>query len=709
MIGKVRLLIFLFVLLPVFLVAQDTINDEQEQQMEMLSNSFGEDQIDFTNLTDALRHYKKKPLNLNKAGRDELMSLLLLNEIQVFNLLEHIRRTGPLISIQELQTIEGFDLQTIRNIVPFVMVSPDPGFSKLNLKTIFREGRYEYFVRWGQVLEQQKGYSPIDSAGICKSPNSRYAGSPYRLFTRFRFTYGTRISFGIGAEKDPGEVFLPGDFKFDYPCYTGRGGKPAPGFDFYSAHLFIREIGPVKALALGDYQVSFGQGLISWTGLAFGKAYDGVSIKRNGFGIRPHTSPEENRFLRGGASTIRLPLGFELTGFYSHKKIDANITLFDTLIPGEAVAFSSFQTSGYHSTLSELEDRKSLSETVYGGNLTWRKKRFSIAGNFLKTEYSAQLDKTIQLYNQFDFRGRSLMNGSLNYNWVFRNMNIFGETALSENGGMATVNGIMIAMDPRVSFSVLHRHYEKNYQSIMSNGFGEGTNTNNESGIYVGMQTRFNSKWTAAGFYDQFRFPWLKYGISAPSSGYEAMGQLNYTPSRKNDFYLRVRKRVKATDGQATQGIDPLINGENSSVRIHGSVQALPGLSLRTRVEFTFFKEGTDREEQGFLIYQDFIVKRPGSRLSFTGRVSLFDTEGYNSRIYVYENDLPFTWSIPALYEKGARYYAMVNYDITRNFEVYARISQTYYTDLQVISAGQLTEITGNKKTEVRAMIRLKF
>lgn len=133
-----------------------------------------------------------------------------------------------------------------------------------------------------------------------------YLGSPWKLYTRYRFQYRRNISFGVTAEKDEGEEFFKGTQK--------------QGFDFYSAHLFLRDIGPVKALALGDFQAQFGQGLVFSSGLSFSRksAYT-MNIKRNAVGLAPYASVNENQFLRGAGITMDLGKRLEGTAFISHK------------------------------------------------------------------------------------------------------------------------------------------------------------------------------------------------------------------------------------------------------------------------------------------------------------------------------------------------------------------------------------------------------
>ena len=89
-------------------------------------------------------------------------------------------------------------------------------------------------------------------------------------------------------------------------------------------------------------------------------------------------------------------------------------------------------------------------------------------------------------------------------------------------------------------------------------------------------------------------------------------------------------------------------------------------------------------------------------------RLSYFETGGYNSRLYAYESDVLYYFSIPVLYDKGYRYYFNINYDFSRKLSVWAKWAQTIYKDKTVIGSG-LDEITGNRKSEARIELLYKF
>src|SRR5690606_27719461 len=95
-----------------------------------------------------------------------------------------------------------------------------------------------------------------------------------------------------------------------------------------SAHFTLYDKGKLKTLALGDYQLSFGQGLVSASAFGVGKGGETITtVRRSDLGIRPYTSTLENTFFRGAAATYSLTSTLNLTGFFSHKKVDVSFQL----------------------------------------------------------------------------------------------------------------------------------------------------------------------------------------------------------------------------------------------------------------------------------------------------------------------------------------------------------------------------------------------
>ena len=93
---------------------------------------------------------------------------------------------------------------------------------------------------------------------------------------------------------------------------------------------------------------------------------------------------------------------------------------------------------------------------------------------------------------------------------------------------------------------------------------------------------------------------------------------------------------------------------------------------------------------------------------TFSARVTLFDTDDYDSRIYTYENDLIYYYAIPAFSDQGSRFYINVRYKGIRNLTAEIKFAQTRQLDVTSIGSGN-DEIQGNIRSEIRAQVIYRF
>ena len=687
--------LILFSLSAVAQQKKNTIGDDAiEQKIETITESINQDattdaEVDYTTLLDKLNFYKENPLNLNQAKREDLENLSLLNNLQIQAFLNHIEKNGKLVALEELQSIDGFYLTTIHKILPFVRVNDQESQSRFNIHEVLTKGKSTLFIRYQQVLEEQKGFSPADAG---TGSTRRYDGSAVKLYSRYRYVFNDQFSFGVTAEKDAGEEFFQGSQK--------------QGFDFYSAHLFYRGRGWLKSVALGDFQAQYGQGLVLWSSLAFGKSAEVMDIKKSARGLLPYTSVNENLFMRGGAVSLAHK-NVQLDLFYSDHKIDGNVQAGDSLTAEEI--FSSFDEDGYHRDSSELSKKHSIGTTISGGHLQYKGKNYSIGFTGYSTEFSKNLVKKYQPYNQFEFSGSSNSNIGVDYNYIYRNVNFFGEIGRSESGGMATLNGILASLDRQVSVSVLHRHFEKNYQALTSNALAENSNVINEDGLFFGIFIKPAKGFALNAYYDQFKFPWLRYQVDAPTSGDEFLSQLTYTASKTFETYFRIKQQNKPKNVTAdTHPISNQYNVKQVNYRFHISYKVTSAITLANRVEFVTYQKGDVVPEKGYMMYQDLNYSPFKSKISFSARYVLFDTDTYNTRIYAYESDVLYAYSIPSYYYQGNRFYVTLRYRIVRGIDCWLRYGTTVYSNQKTIGSG-LDEIDGNQKSEVKAQVRFQF
>ena len=677
----------------------DDADNDQNQNIEILSEQNQDENADYTSLIENLKQYQAHPINLNKTTKDELMDLGLLTEIQINALLKHLKKNGRMLTIYELQGVEGFDIATIKKILPYVKVTDNFNAAHFTFNEAIKSGGTEITTRFQRIIEKQAGYNTYTDSSLKKSPSNYYLGSPNRIFTRVRFKYSNNISIGFIAEKDAGEPFRKIDSLH----------KPA-GFDFYTGHFFLRNIRFVKALAIGDYQAVFGQGLVMWRGFGFGKSVSIANMKRNAPGFRPYNSVDENRYLHGAATTLKFGK-IETSAFFSSKKIDANVVLADTSVTGalDPEEVTSIIVTGTHRTIGEIKDKDVITETILGANATYRNNRLSIGATAQRFQVSKPLKVKTELYNKYDFSGKTNENIGLDFSYVLRNVNFYGEGAVSANGGKALTVGAIMALDPRFTLVTAYRNFDKKYQNLISLPIAENTLPQNEQGIYIGCEAKLSRGFTFTSFYDQYKFPWLNYKASKPTTGIDFFGQLNWTPNKKTDMYFRYRKRAKEQDAGSVNTFDYPVSLNQENFRYNVSFQLLPYLKIRSRLEYIIYAKQGAARETGSMMFQDIVFKKLGSPFEITARYGLFDTDSYNTRIYSYENDVLYSFSIPALYNRGSRAYLMIDYTINKHIEIWARIAQTFYSNQNIQNAGSATEIKGPSKTELKLQVKIKF
>ncbi|MEO6837256.1 MAG: hypothetical protein ABI185_02635, partial [Ginsengibacter sp.] len=106
--------------------------------------------------------------------------------------------------------------------------------------------------------------------------------------------------------------------------------------------------------------------------------------------------------------------------------------------------------------------------------------------------------------------------------------------------------------------------------------------------------------------------------------------------------------------------------------------------------------------------YTDILYKPLLKPFSGNIRIQYFETDGYDSRMYAFENDVLYSYSIPVFFDKGYRYYINLKYSISRKLSLWARFAQTIYTTKSAIGSG-LDLINNNIKTEVKLQSIFSF
>ncbi len=674
-----HIILLLIVLNPIYLSAQKPeAQDKLEAIVESIVENLEED-AEVTQITQDLEQLAENPLNINTATESELSKLHILNSIQINKIIEYRNEFGPVLSIYELNTVDGISPDVLLKMEPFISFGPSQEKPE-TLSEAMKYGTHLLLIRTQEVLQQQKGYIARDDGTI------PYEGSRGKLYTRYRYESGDRISAGITAEKDPGEAFF--------------NGSNRNGFDFYSAHISLQVSPFIQKIVVGDFVARSGQGLVLWQGYSTSKSLYTLGISKVNQGIRPFTSTDENLFFRGAAATLKVGNGtVEL--FYSNKKDDANLAVSDSA----GNYFTSLQTSGYHRTESETADKNSVTDINSGAILSWSFNNFKLGATIAYQQFEMPFIRSSQLYNKFRFQGEQNFTAGADYLYSKGKYQLFGEAAVSKSTGKAFLQGAVAHLHDRLDFSLLFRHFDKNYNALWANPFSEGSSANNETGLYFGTKILPFKYVTLSAYSDFYHSEWITFTTAGPATGHDIFAQADFVFSERFQFYIRYKNEEKE---QKTNFEGRLVN-ENEKVqksRLHFEFRPREYLALKTRIEHVFF-EGQERET-GIMLYQDVKITPAKFPLSASFRTTWFNTDSYNSRIYAYESDVLYAFSIPAYFGKGWHNYINIRYELSRKLDVWFKIGHTIRSDSETISSGY-NVIDGNRKTEVKFQVRLKI
>ncbi|MCF2445819.1 helix-hairpin-helix domain-containing protein [Dyadobacter sp. CY345] len=683
-------------LFSIFFLAQN-LSAQEPPRPEIDINQFIQDLVPIATeensnegLYELLFQLYTNPLDLNTVTTDELTATLILSEVQIRSFFDYRQKLGQFLSLYELQAVPDFDLITIRKLIPFVIVRPKALPFRESLQN---PSQHFLLLRSGRVLEKQKGFTSIDTSG---RSTSRYQGKPLYGNIRYRYARAGSYSFGFVMENDAGEVL------------SWQPKKQIFGADFSSFHAQIMNRGKLKNLIIGDYQMQAGQGMIMSGGFSLGKGSEVIrTTYRSTLGLRPFTSVLESGFFRGLAATYAVRKQLDVTLFYSYTRRDGNLENNATI--QDELTVSSLQISGYHRTKMERENQGTIGEQNVGFHALYKllSQRGQVGFTVLNTFYSATLHKKDELYNKFEFEGNQNTVIGIHGDYRWQNMHFFGEGAMSKNGRLGGVGGLIAGLGRTIDFTLLLRHYDRNFHSLYGGSISEATRPINETGAYWGLRYSPNRRWQFSGFYDRFYFPWLKYQINAPSDGVDYFLHALWKPNKKLNMYAVFHEKHKAhNEPDSPFPIPQVLTTIRRTAMINFEYEIPLKFSVRTRLQGGDFWYEAKSKSSGFTIVQDITYRL--SKLELSGRIAFFKTDNYDSRQYVYEKDMLYAFSLPAYYDQGTRHYLMLRYPLTQKMKLWLRWSRTSYSKLETISSG-LNEIEGKKRSELKAQVMYQF
>lgn len=598
------------------------------QELAEEGNELGAEQ-----LVEHFRILHGRPVDINRATVEELEQLYLLTDFQIVSLMEYRERSGPVLSLTELQLINGFDEGTARLLAPFIEFGTATGRSAGN----GGKGRWnidtELLAKWSLAEGKEE-----------------YIGPPFHSQLKFRSSAGEKsmgaagdkLRVGFTLEKDAGEPV------------SGKGRLPLG--DFFSWHLQAKDISIGKKLevsnvVVGDYSARFGQGLAVWNAFSMGSGTTLQSVYKRGAKVAPYSSSDENRFFRGGAVTLRRGAGiaswFEATAFFSLKKVDARLS---------GNRYTSLPSDGLHNTESLMETRKRLGETVYGANLSYRGRRFTAGVNWAGYGYNAWNGRRVQEYNRYQMFNGQYGNFSADMTAILGKARAFAELAMDYGGAYALLAGALFKAG-RWDWAVTGRSYSKRYIAPYAGAYSTGSSCSNQDGVSALAQRSAGKVRLALGG-DYTHYPWKRYGVPETSSS-----------------AVKIWGKVENLQGRSTWNMKVYGNWGSYGDTYKYGVKWLYGrnpaswLAFKGRGEFLCAGAGVT----GFAAGADMDMKVWNGFLRVVMRGAYYCCREWAGRIYMYEHDLPSSFSSSLLYGEGFNWYALLVCKLGRFCSIYLK------------------------------------
>ena len=677
-------LVLLCLMLLVFIVSIKAQEQEQIESDILNDLELSEANEDFAERIDELASLKDKPLDLNRVNEEELNQLFFLSAEQVIAFFTYRQKAGPFLSIYELQSIPGFDLHTINLILPYVKISSAQDVSKDIWELTNSRSRGWVMGTYGRILENQEGYIRQGDARL------RYLGSADKTAFRFRWNQKDKLLLSINLEKDAGEPF------------SMDSGKLS--FDHYSGSVYYRDLQKGKHLIVGDYHVQLGQGLMIWTGSQFANRNSLAPVLQQPIGIRPHTGMMESKYLRGAAGSWKIGK-LTLVSFLSYLRQTGRI---EEAEDGSQY-IRSMQSSGLHRTTTELKNRASYAVSYAGSAIMYNLSTFKIGLGVLHMELDKPYSPPVRNYNQNRFRGRQLNQVQMNYQYNWKNLLFYGEAAHSIGSGWANYHGVSAALGRAYSLNLRYRNYGGNYQQTYAQSFQAHGTLGNETGFFGSFGFHPNRKISWVSSFDYVKFAQPLYRVDLPSAGYLLQSQLMYSWYKRGHVRFRYQyKWYQQNFSTSNKNFTGLANALRQQFRLQFRYQLTERFGIANQLEAKFHGKDAEQNQQGFLVYQDVSWRGLKNSWQSNFRISWFDVNGYDARIFTYECDLLYAFSFPSFYRQGFRTYLNQKWRISKNFDCWLRYALTWYPKEESIGSG-LDKIIGNKKSDIKFQIRYQW
>ena len=554
---------------------------------------------------DQLLWLQENPYDLNQITFGELLSLPGVTEADAHAIMAFRKEHGRFRTMSQVAAIDGGCRRLMEAIAPYVAVG---------------NGRKNGLLSFRARVERD---NPSDDS---------FVGSPLHSTSRISFSRKSECEVGALFEKDAGE-----------PTRAA----------YESGYVLARNVVPDVDVIAGDFSLEAGEGLLLWSGKTITKAQMSVrSPAKQTSGLKPHRSAGELNFLRGGGISFAGVRGRErwcALLFYSRRSLPATVQ-------GDG-SVSALVQDGSATDSASIARRNALEEELVGARVVYTHAEEMTLG---VTAIRGCYDHPIRRSDPLRFAGSRYVIAGMDMRCAPGIFVVFAEGTVMTGGSHAVVTGTLIHAGPACTFAAVFRNYSPGFDNPRGAGFGDNAETRNERGTYFGGVWDATSSLRVSAYFDQYRHPAPSENTPIPVAGDEAVIDFHHEPATgiSLDGRFSVARSGTCIKGEDAWGREIRQEARCERCRWKGGAGFRIGrhVSLSPQIECDHVTSPPSVDEWGFLLRHTIRVDA-GRIFSVEGRMTIFGTGSYASRVYDVENDLSGLFAPHPLEGKGDRWY----------------------------------------------------
>jgi hypothetical protein len=383
----------------VFLMAVPGSGSCEEEAPDLLPEEGVSLDVSASAEQDALSEWREHPLNVNAASEEDLLRLPGVQRPLARRLLRERKKLRGFNSMEDLSRAPGMTEDVLEKIRPYVEVAPAADKPEFH----------------GDVRLRLRNVNPRGSAVLSADP--AFQNNTY-YYNRTRFRYGRASAGWVARRASAGPALSPDNGSLLLTKHSAR----------------VEEAGLLSDALLGDYVLTYGQGILFYEGL--GEFVRPVKVKARG--ARPDFTSGANQYLRGVFLESR-PGPWGAAVFASEKPLDLRLSTSTGRVDEDL--------NDLREDLGDVHDARGLAENdsvrerLAGGRLDWRSPGGSLVG---ATAYRSVYTKTVdprerEFSNAHVFRGDESAAASFDFDVHRERWNFFGEAARSWSEGPGVV------------------------------------------------------------------------------------------------------------------------------------------------------------------------------------------------------------------------------------------------------------------------------